>query len=569
MHYGVDGSGSSTSYIAEQLRVRFGYRNAALRRGNIGTIGNDEQIAAMLTSFDIGSPCAVGISGHSILSDGYGYSDGRLFIHFNWGWSTNSRTAWYSPPEDEAEASEAGRYPGIGSIVYNIWTPNEREDSDVSVIVGTLLDASSNAVASATVTATSLTTETRYTATTDERGAYALFLPGDDTYALTAVSGGGATAWRTLAVKTCTIDTVGNQRGIDLTLGSAGGGVDDLGWVCEKMETKEMTGSWEVGKVSYDPATGKAELEGDYAFKPTNDSNGGTPVTMTVTATFSAVPGEEATPDATAQGAVWIGTNGTFQVWTGTQNGWIDVEADGVTPQTGVDYTFRFVFDYKAEKYGVEVATPPSSSFVSLRATDDGGVVATQFPIAASTSVVSRVRFSGEGTLTSILGEYVKVEGFAVDDEVILKDNATVILTAAKAAWLNNCTGGKAAVSGAAARLSSDDFDKAYLLNLDIAGIDDVESSYSFKITGVEVGANNVTVGVTLTRIGKVAQSINGKLKFYGAETLEAFANPAIEALSSDPISDADFSEGDTATATYPKVNGSATNTFFKAKIEK
>ena len=303
------------------------------------------------------------------------------------------------------------------------------------------------------------------------------------------------------------------------------------------------------------------------------------------------MPNEDTTPDATAQGAVWLGTNGCFQVWTkelkvesgklkvGEDAAWIDVEAEGVTPQTGVEYTFRVVFDYRNGTYSVAVQCEaewrPLVGRVALNApqTDASDVMGTcrpaSFPLAASALAVKCVRFSGEGTLTSILGEYVTVEDFSENDEIVLLGNVTNILDAAKAAWLNNCTGGKAAVSGAASRLSSDDFDKAYLLNLDIAGIDDVESSYSFKITGVEVGANNVTVGVTLTRTGEIAQTINGKLKFYGAETLEAFANPAIEALSSDPISDADFSEGDTATATYPKVNGSATNTFFKAKIEK
>ena len=42
----------------------------------------------------------------------------------------------------------------------------------------------------------------------------------------------------------------------------------------------------------------------------------------------------------------------------------------------------------------------------------------------------------------------------------------------------------------------------------------------------------------------------------------------ALQPLSSETVSDDDFSDGNTATATYPKVSGSTTNTFFKAKIE-
>ncbi len=426
MKYGLGGSAAGTAYVREQLKVRFGYANATLRY-EWTPITYAEQMDAMLTSFDIGSPCQVGISGHSIVADGYGYSDGRVYVHMNYGYGNESisySTAWYTPPSD----GETSAYPQVGSIVYNIWTPNEREDSDVSVIVGTVVDASSNVVASATVTATSLTTDKRCTATTDERGAYSLFLPGDDTYALTARSG-VATAWRTIAVETCTDYVVGNQRGVDLVLGSAAGGVDDLGWVCEKMETKEMTGTWTTGKVSYDPATGKAELDGDCAFEP-SAASGGTPVTMTVTAAFNAVPEEGATPDATAQGAVWLGANGCFQVWTrknaadaaapsttsansplesggnGGMPAWLDVAAEGVAPQAGVEYTFRFVFDYRSKTY--TVAVQYGAEWRSLAVTTGSTLPAgeTAFPLAVQASCVSLVKFSGDGRLSALRGEW-------------------------------------------------------------------------------------------------------------------------------------------------------------------
>ena len=167
--------------------------------------------------------------------------------------------------------------------------------------------------------------------------------------------------------------------------------------------------------------------------------------------------------------------------------------------------------------------------------------------------------------LRSITGEYVVAEGFSADEAIVLKGNASVILDAAKAAWLNSCAGGKTAVGSAAAGLSAQEFSDAYLLNLDIT---DGDRSYSFEITDVDVGAENVTVAVTLTRSGNIAQSVNGVLKFYGAATLEAFKSSALQPLSSETVSDDDFSDGNTATATYPKVSGSTTNTFFKARIE-
>ena len=114
--------------------------------------------------------------------------------------------------------------------------------------------------------------------------------------------------------------------------------------------------------------------------------------------------------------------------------------------------------------------------------------------------------------------------------------------------------------------MSAKELNDAYLLNLDIT---DGERSYAFAITDVDVGAETVTVSVTLTRNGALMDAtsaslpINGVLKFYGAATLEEFKT-ATAPLSSQTLVDDDFSDGDTATATFPKGD----NVFFKAKIE-
>ena len=333
--------------------------------------------------------------------------------------------------------------------------------------------------------------------------------------------------------------------------------VSELGWVDEAFLSTGRTGTW-TPSLSWNSDSWKAELGGENAFTP-NTCSGGTPVTVDVKVSFDVIPLEQDTPNAGAQGAVWIGTNGCFQVWT--SGGWVDVEADGITPTTGVDYTFRFVFDYAAQTYSVAVQC--GAEWKSLV----GRVIpnAPSFPLATSATAISTIRFTGDGVLTSLTGEYVAVEGFSEAETVLLKDNAEVILDAAKAAWLNSCAGGKEAVGSAAAGLSAQEFLDAYLLNLDIT---DDDRSYSFEITDVDVGAENVTVAVTLTRSGNIAQSVNGVLKFYGAATLEAFKSSALQPLSSETVSDDDFSDGNTATATYPKVSGSTTNTFFKAKIE-
>ena len=327
----------------------------------------------------------------------------------------------------------------------------------------------------------------------------------------------------------------------------------DLTWVDESADTASLTGTWAPGIV-YDAVTRKADLYDEKAFTP-NAPSGGTPVTLEVTATFDTISGEAEEPKPGTQGAVWIGTNGCFQAWT--MGRWVDVVAEGVTPQIDVEYTFRFTFDYKKGTYGVEVKTG-STGYARLRGRADTSQES--FPLAATGSAVSEVLFSGSGFLTSIVGEYVVFEGFAADDEVLLKGNATVILDAARAAWLNSCAGGKSVVSNAVSTLSADDFNKAYLLNLDVTG----ETSYSFRITSIDVASDKVTIGVTLTRTGKIAQKTNGVLKFYGAATVEAFtgATPASVTIPND-----DFSNGDTATAEIPRGGGNSP-TLFKAKIE-
>jgi endonuclease/exonuclease/phosphatase family metal-dependent hydrolase len=342
-------------------------------------------------------------------------------------------------------------------------------------------------------------------------------------------------------------------------------------WVDERAITSGLTGIWSK-PIVYDRQAMKAELSGENMFTPSTPSDGER-VTLTTTVAFDAVPTEESVLKDGEQGAIWLGVNGCFQVWTktgngeqGTGNGWVDVAADGVTPATGVDYTFRIIFDYTSKTYSVDVKTG-LTGFARLKEKNPVNPESPvqNFPLATTVTSISKVRFMGDGVFTSLLGEDVAVTGFSAAETVVLKENASVVLDAAKAKWLNSCAGGKAAVGSAAAGLSAREFADAYLLNLDIT---EADRSYAFEITGVDVGAETVTVGVKLTRNGHIAQSINGTLKFYGAATLDAFKNPALQPISSATVSDNDFSDGDTATAAFPKVDGSAVNTFFKAKIE-
>ncbi|MBO4709663.1 MAG: C10 family peptidase, partial [Kiritimatiellae bacterium] len=172
----------------------------------------------------------------------------------------------------------------------------------------------------------------------------------------------------------------------------------NLKWIHETAVTAGYTGEWDA-PIAYDATTLKAELGGMRTFTP-YEASVGTPVTIDVTASFDAVPDEEATPTEGTQGAIWLGTNGCFQVWT--SGGWVDVEADGITPTTGVDYTFRFVFDYAAQTYSVAVQCGAEWKPLVGRVIPN----APSFPLATSASAVSGVRFTGDGVFTSLLGEY-------------------------------------------------------------------------------------------------------------------------------------------------------------------
>lgn len=340
-------------------------------------------------------------------------------------------------------------------------------------------------------------------------------------------------------------------------------------WLRESAATRSWTGEWSED-LRYD-ADARAHLSGEVAFTPYAVSTGNVVTVEMKTKMDKYI--KDAEPDANAQAAVRISADGCFQVWTrkelGIESGgvgelgWVDVEAQGVTPISGAEYTLRMTFDYTDGTYSVEVKTD-ETEFTNLRL--QLPTATTSFPLASTAKSISNIAFVGDTLFTSLSGECrMVVIGFTENEKVVLKDNAVAILDAAKAAWFNKCAGGdKAAAGSAAANVSSKEFNEAYLLNLDIA---DGERSYSFAIADVKVGDKNVTVSVMLKRAGIAggeAAPINGTLKFYGASTLEAFKNASSAAIETTNLTDGDFSKSNTATATFPK----GENKFFKAKIE-
>ena len=570
MKYASGGSSSRGSLVKLRLVDQFGYANAEIIHAGSAQAQRD----AMLASFDLGSPCAVSIPGHEIVADGYGYSDERLYIHFNWGWGDRSENAWYTPPDDSESDTE---YPTVQHVIYNIYTPETCTEAGRTVVSGRVLDEEGEPVAGTVVTAADRKNgDARFSATTNERGVYALLLPPDATYSIAAESS-GKTAKTFRRVDRCLSNriyeeeseisvngSVANIPNVELQLTAAV--VSEDKWIEESSSSREWSGEWSDG-IEYGD-NGRAYLYGSNSFTPFSASTGNV-VTVEFKARFDEVTIPE-DPGANAQAAVRLSTNGCFQVWT---NGWVDVAADGVTPVSGAEYTFRTILNYGERTYSVDVLSSgnylPMVGRVIPNAPNGGLGTSrpTSFPLASASNAVSRVVFKGETQFTSLVGDSrYEIIGFAADDALVLSNNVQIVLDAAKAAWLNSCAGGRDALVASAAGLSAKELNDAYLLNLDIT---DGERSYAFAITDVDVGAETVTVSVTLTRNGALMDAtsaslpINGVLKFYGAATLEEFKT-ATAPLSSQTLVDDDFSDGDTATATFPKGD----NVFFKAKIE-
>ena len=569
IHYEiVGGEGSAHAALALSLVDTFQYADAVFKSG----VDADVFRNGILANLDAKLPVGVTVPGHAIVADGYGYADGVLYVHFNMGWN-GTGDAWYMPPVIyEGAAIRSESYNTINTILCNIRPSGEEAESIVS---GRVLDPNGCSLPGVTVRAVSEGSPATATATTDAHGIYSLLLPAGG-YELFVAS--GSTVARTNLTVAATTNpyiykdgvrnegvegrftSVGNVWGVDLSLGEAS--ETELGWVNESAETSGQTGAWS-SPVAYDAETGCATLEGDYGFTPTTPS-GGRVVTVEATVKFGGPVGDLEAHDipGDVQAAMRIGANGGFQLLSGGSSGraWVDGSAAGMTPLPEVEYSALFTFNYKAGNYTVAVKDA-GGAYRQLLANDGSET----FGLATNAAKVAKVVLRGSGSFKSLVGDY-SADGFCSGD--VTGADASLVLKTAHAEWLNGL-GDYATVSGSVARLSAADFGKAYLCNLDVTKDG---ATAEFKITGIEVGDENVSVKVTLARAGAAQKDgadapINGVLRFYGASTVEAFANPVLEPLGNAVLSDDDFSEGETATADIP-LEPDAGAKFLKARIE-
>ena len=194
MDYDSGGSSAGGYLLAHAFTNHFGYASAMVAQweSESDQSGSDDVRKAMLSNFDAGLPVALSLSGaggHEIVGDGYGYSDGTLYIHFNMGWGGYD-DAWYAPP---AMGTTQYNFSVLNGIVYNVFT---NYPANAVICSGRVLDADGIPVEDAMVSfheqgsgggGIQSANNVGYVFT-NQKGIYSLVLtPG--TYTMTASSG--------------------------------------------------------------------------------------------------------------------------------------------------------------------------------------------------------------------------------------------------------------------------------------------------------------------------------------------------------------------------------------------
>ena len=186
MDFSPSGSGASPSTVVPNLLNSFHYSNAV----DVYTSSSFDtnSIATIITpSLDAKSPVALGIQGnvggHEVVCDGYGYYNGVLYHHLNFGWGGDNNV-WYLLP---AENTDSGNFNIVNELSFNIFPKQSGE-----IISGRVADTLGTPLAGATVTAQ--LNQTNYTTVTDSNGIYAIYpVPANSGFVVSATMAGFAT----------------------------------------------------------------------------------------------------------------------------------------------------------------------------------------------------------------------------------------------------------------------------------------------------------------------------------------------------------------------------------------
>ncbi len=226
MSYAEDASGTGGYVAGPALTDVFGYANALpiVAPGGSGGYFPAETIRQVLISnLDAKLPVLTSLDGpyggHGAVADGYGYSSGTFFVHFNLGWG-GWGDSWYAPPNVDD-------FTAIDTFVYNIYPDGKKGGVICSGRVTTSLG---QPIVGVKVSVPDPSQHKRGECMTDENGVYALIL-SEGTYDVTASNAKGDSV-RSVTVKACEgtrvvmdvaydpyhLGTVNNVYGFDFTL---------------------------------------------------------------------------------------------------------------------------------------------------------------------------------------------------------------------------------------------------------------------------------------------------------------------------------------------------------------
>ena len=186
MRYTSIESGVAQPMLVEAFKNHFGYADALPAQWANDVSNSDDVKNAILSNLDASLPVVIGIQqgeniGHSVVGDGYGYSDDSLYLHINMGWG-GYYDAWYAPP-----CLAAGNYNFnvLSGFVCNIFT--NKTDSGSVICSGRVLDKDGEPIENSVVTARR-NGDKIANAVTNAKGIYSLVLP-PGSYVLSAAYG--------------------------------------------------------------------------------------------------------------------------------------------------------------------------------------------------------------------------------------------------------------------------------------------------------------------------------------------------------------------------------------------
>ncbi len=225
MDWGSSASGAYMHRQASALVGSFGYASARPVFGAAadGNFTEEEEALLIRSNLDAGLPVLVGIKGHAIVADGYGYIGGLLYTHLNLGWE-GDYDAWYNLPDVQTFYT---------SSVFDEAVCNVHPTLGGELVTGRVTDSSGRPLSGVAVSVRAAGDASPCdTGSTGPNGIYALRVPAGGRYAVTA-SGGGhertaafdVAAGRDAAALGGTIEdhgAVGGRAGCDIVLSEAG-----------------------------------------------------------------------------------------------------------------------------------------------------------------------------------------------------------------------------------------------------------------------------------------------------------------------------------------------------------